>query len=237
MQLLPAAGVDAVLVDAGGVLLVPDADAVRRELAAVGVAPDDEACLRAHFVSMREVDIIGAPDWPAVDRRFARAIGVDEARVEEAVPLIDTIYMRDRWAPVEGAAEALVALQQAGVPIAVVSNAGGTMEDQLLQHEICSVDGRAAAQVAIVVDSHVVGVEKPDPRIFSFALDALGGPAPERCIYVGDTVHFDVHGARAAGLWPVHIDPYDLCPERTDHAHAPSLSAVADELLVHLESK
>ena len=228
--MIPAGGIDAVVVDAGGVLLVPDPAAVRRQLAPLEIDPDDITCLRAHYESMREVDIIGGPDWPAVDRRFARSVGVPEHRIDEAVPLIDAVYMGERWAPAEGAAAALVALQEAGVPLAVVSNAGGTMEDQLLHHEICSVDGTAHARVAIVVDSHVVGVEKPDPRIFTFALDELGLTA-DRCIYVGDTVHFDVQGARAAGLWPVHIDPFELCPERDDHPHALSLAEVAQAVL------
>jgi putative hydrolase of the HAD superfamily len=227
---VPEAGADAVVVDAGGVLLVPDPDAVRRELAAFGVEPDDETCLRAHYVSMREVDRIGRGDWATVDRCFARAVGVPEEHVEAAVPYVDSIYMRDRWTPAAGAAEALVALEAAGVPLAVVSNAGGTMEEQLLAHEICSVDGETHARVAVVIDSHVVGVEKPDPEIFTFALDILGMD-PGRCIYVGDTVEFDVQGARAAGLWPIHVDPYDLCPGRDDHAHAPSLAAVAEALL------
>ncbi len=228
--MIPATGVDAVLVDAGGVLLVPDPEAVRRELVDLGVAPDDETCLRAHYLSMREVDRIGRGDWPAVDRCFARAVGVADDRVEDAVPFVDSIYMRDRWAPAAGAAEALVALQDAGVPLAVVSNAGGTMEEQLLAHEICSVDGTTHARVAIVVDSDVVGVEKPDPKIFSYALDVLG-IAADRCIYVGDTVAFDVVGARASGLWPIHLDPYDLCPDRDDHPHAASLSEVAEAVL------
>jgi putative hydrolase of the HAD superfamily len=224
--MLPAGGVDAVLLDAGGVLLVPDPKAVRRELAPLGVEPDDETCFRAHYASMREVDIIGGPDWPVVDRCFARAVGVPEDRVEEAVPFIDDIYMHDRWTAVPGAAEALVALQSMGMPLAVVSNASGTMEQQLLTQQVCSVDGHTVANVAIVVDSHVVGVEKPDPKIFSFALDALGGPAPERCVYVGDTVAFDVVGARAAGLWPIHVDPFGLCPGTADHAHVTSLADV-----------
>jgi putative hydrolase of the HAD superfamily len=227
---IPEGGIDAVVLDAGGVLLVPDPVAVRRLLAPLGVEPDDATCLRAHYESMREVDVIGAPDWPAVDRCFARAVGVPDDRVEEAIPLIDAVYMEQRWAPAEGAAEALVALRDAGVPLAVVSNAGGTMEEQLSHHQVCSVSGTACAQVAIVVDSHVVGVEKPDPKIFSFALEELE-LAAERCLYVGDTVHFDVQGARAAGLWPVHVDPYELCPERDDHPHATSLAAVADAVL------
>jgi putative hydrolase of the HAD superfamily len=103
------------------------------------------------------------------------------------------------------------------------------MEQQLADHRICTSDGGQAAQVAVVVDSDVVGVEKPDPAIFRIALDALG-LAPDDCLYVGDTVHFDVNGARAAGLRPVHLDPYGLCPG-ADHPHVGSLSQLAGALI------
>lgn len=84
------------------------------------------------------------------------------------------------------------------------------MEAELARHEICSVTGGEHAEVAVVVDSAVVGVEKPDAAIFRFALEALA-VKPHRCVYVGDTVYFDVDGARAAGLHALHLDPYGLC--------------------------
>lgn len=37
-----------------------------------------------------------------------------------------------------------------------------------------------------VVDSHEVGMRKPDPRIFAHALDRLGGVAPERAVFLDD---------------------------------------------------
>src|SRR4051794_2280135 len=195
---------------------------MRTAFAPLGVEPDDETCRRSHYASMREVDRLGRADWPAVDRVLAATAGVPAERIEETIPLIEEIYMRAPWVPCQGAAEALRALQEAGYELAVVSNASGTMEQQLLQHRICSVEGGEEAAVAIVVDSDVVGIEKPDPRIFTFALDALGLEA-ERCLYVGDTVYFDVQGARAAGLRPVHVDPYELCPDE-DHPHITELA-------------
>jgi len=145
------------------------------------------------------------------------------------------MYLSEAWIPVPGANDALLALHAAGVPLAVVSNAGGTMERQLLSHRICAAPGAVAgtaqervAEVAIVVDSHVVGIEKPDPRIFALALDALGIEA-HRCAYVGDTVFFDVAGARAAGLFPIHVDPYELCPH-DDHPHVASVAAIVEPL-------
>jgi putative hydrolase of the HAD superfamily len=221
--------VKAVVLDAGGVLLLPDPAALRRALAPLGRTPDDETCRRAHYASMREVDRIGGPDWPQIDRVLARVAGVDEDRLDHAVSLVEDVYLRLPWVPVSDAADTLLELQAAGYPLAVVSNATGTMEQQLADHRICTSDGGATAQVAVVVDSEVVGVEKPDPAIFGIALDALSLP-PDECLYVGDTVHFDVNGARAAGLRPVHLDPYRLCPH-SDHPHLGSLAELAQALV------
>lgn len=51
-----------------------------------------------------------------------------------------------------------------------------------------------------VVDSTVVGVAKPDPRIFTLALEGIGDVDPAQALYVGDSLDKDVAGAHAAGL-------------------------------------
>ena len=68
--------------------------------------------------------------------------------------------------------------------------------------------------VRCIVDSHAVGVSKPDPGIFDHALRQFDGIARHRIAYVGDSITMDVAGARAAGLHPILLDPYD------DHAEA-----------------
>lgn len=222
---LDALGVDAVLLDAGGVLVLPDPAGIRRRLGPLGAAPDDETCRRAHYAGMREVDRLARPDWVAVDRVIAAVLGVPEEHVEASLRELDRIYLEDRWVAVPGAAAVLALLAGAGKTLAVVSNASGTMEQMLLEHRICSVAGEdpegPMPRVSVIVDSHVVGIEKPDPRIFEIALEAVGLP-PERCAYVGDTVHFDVGGARAAGLHAIHLDPYGWCPD-ADHDHVGGL--------------
>ena len=63
-----------------------------------------------------------------------------------------------------------------------------------------------------------MGVEKPDPEIFRFALKELSlTNSPEKVLYVGNEYKADVLGARAAGLVPVLIDP------RGDYEHADCL--------------
>jgi putative hydrolase of the HAD superfamily len=96
----------------------------------------------------------------------------------------------------------LDALRARGLRLAVVSNA----------------DGRVAAALAAsgldhhftaVVDSHLVGIEKPDPRIFQLALAACDVD-PAEALFVGDIYEIDVVGARNAGMDAVLIDPLSL---------------------------
>lgn len=222
--------VDAVLLDAGGVLLMPDPAAFRHHLAPFGVSPDDGACRQAHYLAMAELDRIGTTDYPHADRAIARFLGVADEDVEAAVVALQAVYVREPFVPVPGAAEQLVRLRDAGLLLAIVSNAEGTVESQLATQGICAVGAEEVADVAVVVDSHIVGVEKPDPAIFAFALDALGLPA-ERCLYVGDSVHFDVRGALAAGIPGIHLMPYPSCVDEGGHPHVESLEAFADTLL------
>jgi len=51
----------------------------------------------------------------------------------------------------------------------------------------------------ILADSTRLGVEKPDPRIFRYALREME-LKPEQCLMVGDSISRDMAGARAAGM-------------------------------------
>jgi len=55
----------------------------------------------------------------------------------------------------------------------------------------------------LVVVSDEVGLKKPDPRIFHFALDRIG-LTPDEVVHVGDMTD-DVAGAQAAGITPILI--------------------------------
>lgn len=52
----------------------------------------------------------------------------------------------------------------------------------------------------VVVISAEVGVSKPDPEIFSVAFEALGHPALEQSLMVGDSLTSDMYGAAAFGI-------------------------------------
>jgi putative hydrolase of the HAD superfamily len=227
---LPAAeAIDAVIFDAGGVLLLPDAEAGRAAVRALDCESRPEDWHRAHYAGIVALDRTEKPDWPANRRNIAAAVGVTDGRLEDAVAIIEDLIVSTPWVPVDGAAAVLQSLSDAGYQLAVVSNAFGTVAQQLEAHGICSVTGHGMPRVGAVIDSHVVGIEKPDARIFQLALDALR-VAPERSLYVGDSVRFDVLGAQAAGLHPVHLDPYGFCAG--SHGHIPALAELTDWLVL-----
>lgn len=208
---------DAVLFDAGGVLVLPDPTVLAPLLAPYGGDTSIAAHRRAHYAAMAVKSTSGAgeSDWTHYNRAYVEAVGVACVHVEHAAELLDHTRSAHlwRWAIPESVS-ALAALAAAGVPMGVVSNASGQIEAELRRTSICQVGDGSGVTVRCVVDSHVVGVAKPDPRIFEMALMHFAEFRRERILYVGDSVRIDVVGARAAGLHPVLVDPHD------DHAGA-----------------
>jgi putative hydrolase of the HAD superfamily len=78
------------------------------------------------------------------------------------------------------------------VALGVVSNFYGNVHRVLDEAELTPL-------LATIVDSSVVGVRKPDPAIFSLAVERLG-VEPAEVLYVGDSFEKDIVGAHAAGL-------------------------------------
>ena len=224
---------DALIFDVGGVLLVPDSETVSAALRPLGIRVDAETAERAHFLGIRALD--ASPDEVLVERRaymdaYTGALGVAEPDRSHAITALRPLWNGpniDLWRqPVRGSGEGLRRLAATGLKLGIVSNADGSIEEQLRRGRICQVGEGLGVPVLAIVDSHVVGVAKPAAEIFRHALDPLG-VAPDHALYIGDTVRYDVRGARAAGLQPVHFDPYTLCPYRTDHAHAASFDDIA----------
>jgi putative hydrolase of the HAD superfamily len=215
---------DAVILDVGGVLLVPHYESVGPAFEPYGIVINPETAERAHYFGIRALE---EPDGEEQARHayligYADAAGVPVDKRDEALKRMYNAWSQpnvDVWRqPVSGSVEGLRRLQEAGMKLGIVSNADGTIEEQLRRGKICQVGEGLGVPVLAIIDSGVVGVSKPAAEIFRHALDPIG-VAPDRAVYVGDTVRYDVRGARAAGLNPVHFDPFELCSERTDHPH------------------
>lgn len=219
---------EAVLLDVGGVLVVADEERLYDGMVAAGLARPDIPMLEAHYQVTAEIDLLTHPpsweaDAPAFARLWAAQLGAGSH--DGAVAALDAVFTANQplWEQVlPWAHDGLAGLVDAGYRVGIVSNADGTVEESLRRAGICQVGEGAGQPVEVVVDSTVVGVGKPDPAIFRIALDAMG-LSPDVCAYVGDTVRYDVDGARAAGLHAVHLDPYGLCRTPDHHDHVRSL--------------
>ena len=81
-----------------------------------------------------------------------------------------------------------------------------------------------------VIDSHLVGLQKPDAAIFELALERFGIAASE-AIYAGDIPEVDVYGARGAGMAGALIDAWDDFAGRADVPRYRSVEALIEHLL------
>lgn len=212
--------IDAVLFDAGGIFVIPDPTVLAPLLAYFGATDDLDVYHRAHYRGMAAKSHAGSPesDWSVYNRAYVETVGVDPHDQEYAADILGKTRNAWLWRwPLQDSIEALRRLHQREVPIGVVSNATGQIEDLLARSGVCQVGDGEAVPVRVIVDSHIVGVAKPDPRIFDFGLDALGAVERSRVAYVGDSVTMDIGGARAAGLFPVLLDPHDDHPDADFH--------------------
>lgn len=214
----------AVLLDAGGVLLLPRTDWIVEALERLGVERSREQVRRAHYRAMRAFDDRRSGDYAAA---LVDALGIVPRGAVGA--LRASLGREGAWDEVApGAREGLGRLAGLEAELGVVSNSDGRVESQLRRTRVCQVGAGPGTDVGVIVDSTVVGLAKPDPEVFRLALGALGIPAAD-AVHVGDSRTMDVEGARAAGVTPLHMDPFGDCPGR-DHGHLVDLVDLADRL-------
>jgi putative hydrolase of the HAD superfamily len=220
-----------VLLDVGGVFLVPCRVPLIQAAGALGGGVSDAEFDRAHFEGIHALDVAHASvneDQHIYLEAYLSSIGVPKDEVESVIETLVPLWdgpSPDLWQRVlSGSIAGLRALYDAGLKLGIVSNSDGHVEEALVRSEICQVGPGDGVPVLTVVDSEIVGVAKPDPAIFQFALRTLGLD-PSDVIYVGDSVRYDVLSADAAGLTPLHFDPFGLCAG-VGHAHVTSVNEV-----------
>ncbi len=207
----PARGrLRAVLFDAGNTLLRMNYAAIAGHLVS-----------RGHEIPVEAIEESELRARVRLDAGLARGVSTEGRSSQDSylVYLLEGIGISDRE-EIEAAAEfrrtynapaglfnvadpealpAIRRLKSAGLVTGVVSNSNGRA------HEL--LDGAGLAETLdFVIDSFVVGIEKPDPKIFRLGLESAGVAAHE-AVYVGDLYSVDVLGSRAAGLGAILLDP------------------------------
>lgn len=225
----------AVLLDAGGVFLLPEPERIRGAIERAGyldaIRPLDDAHYRAaaRFTTDLDVETDWNACWVHYLEEYVAACGIpDQFRAEVHQHLDSEFADAALWfAPAPGCVDGLCALAATGVRLGVVSNADGLIAARLREREILQVGPGPGVGVECVIDSGAVGIMKPDPRIFELALEAMSLESEADSVwYVGDMPAIDVVGARRAGLTPFVIDPLGL-HARADYRSVASLADLA----------
>lgn len=209
--------IDTVFLDAGGVLVQPRRSRVAAALAEVSIGIDPDGLTEAHYRGMAAIDRHGSEPEVFGDyhEAYADHLGLEGDERTRGLDVLRPLYAPGSglWdEPLDGVLDGLRTLAERDLTMVVVSNADGSVAQLLASAGLLQVGPGPGVEVAAIVDSGIVGIAKPDPRIFEHAL-ALVEADPARTIHVGDAYEFDVRGARAAGIRPVLVDPFDLRPD------------------------
>lgn len=220
-----------ILFDAGNTLAFVDLERVAAVLASRGssfpksVLGSVEEAARAAMYRAAEhrADLTDRDRWQLYVDEMLSGLGLPpgEGREQTRTALDAAHRAENLWRRVEpDTPETLDRLRARGFRLGVVSNADGRVRTLLQELGL-------ASRFEVIVDSHDVGVEKPDPRIFEIALAAMRA-TPAHAVYVGDFPQVDVVGARRAGIRPILLDPLGIaghvdCPVIARLSELPSL--------------
>jgi HAD superfamily hydrolase (TIGR01549 family) len=224
--------IETLLLDAGGVLVVPNWSRVSEILERHGVRVAAEALRKAEpdvkFAIDTFVGVSSSSDakrWGDYLEGVLKTAGVPlgDATLEALVEIRAYHAANNLWETVPAdVVPALDRIREVGLKVAVASNANGTVQrvfDRL----------GLSAYFDVVCDSHFEGVEKPNPRFFQIVLERSGGD-PATTLHVGDLYHVDIVGARNAGLNALLLDRDDQYAG-FDVERIRTLSDLADRLL------
>jgi putative hydrolase of the HAD superfamily len=223
--------IETLLLDAGGVLVVPNWVRVSETLERYGV-PAAAAALRdaepaVKFAIDTFVGVSSSSDakrWGDYLEGVLKTAGVPlNGATLDALRDIRAYHAANNlWEDVpEDVVPALERIRRLGLTVAVASNANGTVQRVFDRLGLSSYFN-------VICDSHFEGVEKPQTRFFEIVLERCGG-RPETTLHVGDLYHVDIVGARNTGLSAILLDRYDQYAE-FDVERVRTMGELADRL-------
>lgn len=219
-------GIEAVLLDAGNTLVFLDLERILPAFRDAGARVDLEGLHSAERAARRTLHRhltegstgLEMEAWRAYFMDLMARVGVSQNELPRVAERLRAIHReRHLWTRVEPTTrDALHRLRGVGYRLAVISNADGRIEGTLEEVGLRDL-------FEFVLDSEVVGLEKPDPAIYLEGARRMGLD-PRRCVYVGDLVAVDVRGAVRAGMEAVLVDPGDALSE----AGVPRVASVGE---------
>jgi putative hydrolase of the HAD superfamily len=175
-----------------------------------GIIYSDDVFKRSIFGAL--VEIIGTVDATEFDRIYVDHLKSQSGslRSKLCIAFLGSLDKKDelmakatqRWLFTESdlyldAKSCIEEIRETGAKIGIVANQAQT-----------SLDALKRDQIAPLIDffgiSAIVGIEKPDPKIFQLALSELGSE-PARTVHIGNRLDTDVLPAQSLGMRTVWI--------------------------------
>jgi epoxide hydrolase-like predicted phosphatase len=177
------------------------------------------------FLGLR-FDNVCEASLEAVAYYYASLEGRGRVNLRRARELEEVLsrVLSEHLKPIDGTKEVIKELKERGYKIAIISNASS---QRAVEHAI-EREGLADL-VDAVVTSRLVGVRKPDPRIFLYTLGLIE-IRPSEAVFVGDREYEDVCGAKGVGMKAVHLVPKGIKPSPCADAHITSIVEVLKAL-------
>jgi putative hydrolase of the HAD superfamily len=223
---MSARRIRAVFLDAGNTLVFPRLEVIITDLKERGYSATPEDFYAAERLAKQRLDDWLWPKirggevpkqidyyyWSQYLHELTRRLGAPESQPGELTQrLIESFQNIQLWSRVMPDTPAfLEGLVAQGYFLGVISNSTGTLEGQLVGLGL-------ARYFQAILDSAIVGIQKPHPEIFKLALQRAAVEGSE-AVFVGDTYATDVGGAQLAGLTGVLMDgvgayPDAVCPK------------------------
>ena len=222
----------AVIFDLFGTLVdnfsVREYESVLTEMASVlDVPPDKFIRLWIDTFPQRATGVL--PTFEAIVEYICQKLGanVSDTNVKSAAQIRNSFTARS-VIPRAGSLETLSGLKSKGLKIGLISDCSREVPTVW-------VDTPFAPLFDVTVFSCVVGIRKPDPRIYHIATGQLG-VRPQSCLYIGDGSSQELTGASNVGMHPFLLrmgdsDAYQI--DREDW-NGPAISSLR-EILTLLE--
>jgi HAD superfamily hydrolase (TIGR01509 family) len=193
----------AIFFDVGNTLLFPNRTQILAPLHQRNLTPTLDQWHAIERKTKKEFDDIlqhdGKADhsfWYLFYSHLLPELGVHDDALRDA--LVNATRISANWCEIRpGTRETLQRLGRR-YPLAVISNADGKIADVLNR---CGI----ADCFQQIIDSGLVGYEKPHPAIFETAVRSMN-VSPEQSLYVGDVYSVDYLGATGAGMQAILFD-------------------------------
>lgn len=215
---IPYNEIETVFLDAGNTLLSMDYRWIKEELEGIGIYCEIDELKRAEAAARPMLSLALERLKSTEDKKTSifymgsmlKKLKATSTMTERDLDEIIAMLLRDLQSPgwakrfwsnlIPGVCDALEILKKKGLQLLVVSNSNGSIEGIMSDLGVRDYFDE-------IVDSHNVGFEKPDHRLFRHALN-LSDAEPERTLHIGDLYHVDVMGAWSAGVHALLLDPY-----------------------------